>query len=196
MPNISLASLWLPILVSTVLVFVASSIIWMASPLHKHDYKDPGDKEAPLLEFLRQHAFEPGVYYVPWATHKEMKNPETGEKFKRGPWAMLNVFPGMPNMGRNLSLWFVHILIVTTLAAYIGANTLIAGAAYLKVFQIVGTAAILAHAGYALPLCIWHGQPWSQLPGRVIDGLIYGLLTAGVFGWLWPHAPALLPHLN
>jgi hypothetical protein len=33
---------------------------------------------------------------------------------------------------------------------------------------------------------IWKGEPWSMVIKEVIDGLIYGLLTAGVFGWLWP----------
>lgn len=196
MAYLSLASLWLPIVVSAAFVFVASSIIWMLTPLHKHDYKDPGEKEGRLLDFLRQEAFAPGLYYVPWANHKNMKEPAVQEKITRGPWALLNVMPGMPNMGKNLGLWFVHNLIVATLVAYIASHSLIAGANYMKVFQIVGTAAILAHAGYALPMCIWHGTPWSQLPGRLIDGLIYGLLTAGVFGWLWPSMPGAVPRLG
>lgn len=196
MVPVTLASLWLPILVSAVFVFIASSIIWMATPLHKHDYKNPGDKEGPLLELLRQEKFPPGVYYVPWANHGNMKDPATQAKLKAGPWAQLNVMPGMPNMGRNMGLWFAHLLIVGTLVAYIASHSLIEGALYLRVFRIVGTAAILAHAGYALPLSIWHGNPWSQLPGRVIDGLIYGLITAGVFGWLWPKAVVVLPHLG
>jgi len=33
---------------------------------------------------------------------------------------------------------------------------------------------------------IWRGQTWSMTIKEVIDGLVYGLLTAGTFGWLWP----------
>jgi len=33
---------------------------------------------------------------------------------------------------------------------------------------------------------IWYRQEWSTTGKYIIDGLIYSLLTAGVFGWLWP----------
>jgi hypothetical protein len=33
---------------------------------------------------------------------------------------------------------------------------------------------------------IWKAQPWSNTIKEVIDGLIYAMLTAGTFGWLWP----------
>jgi len=33
---------------------------------------------------------------------------------------------------------------------------------------------------------IWKGQPWSVTLKEIFDGLVYGLLTAGTFGWLWP----------
>jgi hypothetical protein len=185
---VSLAALWMPILLSAVLVFIASSILWMALPIHKHDYKNPGDKEGPLLDLLRTHRFAPGVYYVPWCHGKE-KEPATQEKLKSGPWAMLTVMPGGPNMGKMLGTWFLHLLIVAVFVAYIAAHAgLNPGVRYLSVFRIVGAAALLAHGGYALPMAIWHGMPWSQLPGRLFDSIIYALLTAGTFAWLWPHA--------
>lgn len=192
---VSLADLWLPILVGAAVLFIASSIIWMATPLHKHDYKNPGDKEESILSFLKSAALAPGVYYVPWCQGKE-KDPAVQEKMKAGPWAMVLVQPGPPNMGKMLGLWFVHLLIVTTIVAYVAANAGLApGERYLSVFRVVGATALLAHAGYALPLSIWHGLPFKQLTGKVIDGLIYALLTAGVFGWLWPSGPKGIPGL-
>lgn len=188
---VSLVDLWMPILLSAVLVFVASSIIWMATPLHKHDYKNPGDKEDTILGMLRSSSFEPGVYYVPWCQGQGKQDQATLEKMRAGPWAMLTVLPGPPNMGRMLGLWFLHLVIVGVFVAYVSSHALDAGAAYLSVFRIAGTSALLAYAGYALPLCIWHGQPWSQLPVRVFDGVVYALLTAGAFAWLWPAAAAL-----
>lgn len=184
---IELQELWLPILLSAVIVFVASSIIWMASPLHKHDYKNPGDKEGPLLDLLRNKAFEPGVYMVPWCHGKQDDSTAT-ERMKQGPWASLTVLPGMPNMGKMLSAWIAHLLIVGLFVAYLASHALPRGAEYLHVFRIAGTGALLAYAGYALPMCIWHGMPWPQLPGRLVDGVIYALLTAGTFAWLWPKA--------
>jgi hypothetical protein len=188
---IDLLDLWLPILLSAVLVFVASSIIWMASPLHKHDYKNLGEKEGPLLDMLRSASFAPGVYYVPWC-HGKPSDSAMADKLKRGPWAMLTVMTGAPHMGKMLGAWFTHLIIVGVFVAYLASHAGLApGAEYLHVFRVTGTSALLAYAGYAMPMCIWHGMPWSQLPGRVIDGVIYALLTAGTFAWLWPSAPAV-----
>jgi len=188
---VELLDLWLPILASAVIVFVASSIIWMATPLHKHDYKNPGDKEGTILDMLRSATLAPGVYYVP-RYDKSNKDPAVAAKVKAGPWAMLIVIPGPWNMGRMLGLWFLHLVIVAVFVAYISGHAgLASGAPYLSVFRVAGASALLAHAGYALPMAIWHGMPWSQFPGRLIDGLIYALLTGGTFGWLWPSAQTI-----
>lgn len=183
-----LLALWMPVVVSAVFVFIASSIIWMASPLHKHDYKNPGDKEAPLLAALRSAALAPGSYFLPWCAGKDRKNPEYLARVESGPWVLMHVMPSKPNMGKMLGLWFLNQLILAALVAYVAGNALDAGTAYLHVFRVVGTTALLAHAGGAMTMCIWQALPWSTLPGRVVDGVIYALLTGGVFGWLWPEA--------
>jgi hypothetical protein len=187
---VQVTDLWLPILVSAAIVFVASSIIWMATPIHKNDYKSPGDKEGPLLAWLRQSGLTPGVYFVPWCQGSQAKDPSTQQRMKEGPWALLTVQSGPPIMGKMLGLWFLHLLIVGFFVAYVASHAGLApGAKYLSVFRIVGATALIAHAGYALPMAIWHGMPWSQLPGRLFDGVVYCLLTAGTFAWLWPDAP-------
>jgi hypothetical protein len=33
---------------------------------------------------------------------------------------------------------------------------------------------------------IWFFRHWSTSLKNVFDGLIYALLTGGVYGWLWP----------
>lgn len=183
-----IVELWKPIALSAVIVHFASAIIWMASPLHKHDYKSPGDKEKTILDFLKAAALQPGVYYVPWCGHgKDRKDPAVMEKMKAGPWAMVTVMPGLPNMGKSMLLWIINLLLIGTCVAYIASHANLGAAPYLKVFQMVGATAFLAHAGNSLTMSIWMGQPWSQVPGRVADGLIYALLTAGTFAWLWPH---------
>ncbi|MDX2132739.1 MAG: hypothetical protein SFY69_11880 [Planctomycetota bacterium] len=182
---VAVGSLWLPILASAVGVFVASSLIWMATPLHKHDYKNPGDKEPRLLDALRDAALAPGVYFLPWCMGMADKGAMM-EKLKAGPWALVYVQGGPPSMGKNLGAWFAHLLIVGVFVAYVAGTGLAAGAPFLAVFRAVGAAALLAHAGYALPMAIWHGMPWSQVPGRLIDGVIYALVTGGIFAWLWP----------
>jgi hypothetical protein len=189
MDPVSIASLWMPILVSAVIVFVASAVIWMATPLHKHDYKNPGDKEDAIIGLIKSAGLAPGVYFVPWCQGKE-KDAAAMEKMKNGPWANITVMPGAPNMGKMLGAWFAHLVIVGFFVAYIAGHTVAAGSEYLAVFRVVGATSLLAYAGYTLPMAIWHGMPWSQVPGRIIDGVIYALLTAGSFAWLWPKAAA------
>lgn len=180
-----LLQLWLPIAVSAAAVFVMSSIIWMASPLHKHDYKDPGDKEETILSMVRGGGFEPGVYFVPWCKGK--KDPAAAEKMKAGPWVLMIVM-SQPSFGKSLGMWFFNSLLISLFAGYIGSVTLSHGLGFSEVFQVLGTAALLGYAGYAIPMSTWHGLPWRQLPGRLVDGVIYAAITGAVFAWLWPKA--------
>jgi len=186
---VSIAALWLPILLSAVIVFVASSIIHMALPIHKSDYrKIPEEDKA--LDGLRAAGVTPGRSYImPFCDHKNMKSPEVVEKFKRGPVGLLTIRPsGPPSMGSSLVQWFVYCIVVSIFAAYLTSRTRTPGTEYLEVFRVAGT---VAFTGYSLALIqnsIWKGETWGVTFKHVIDGLIYGLLTAGTFGWLWPKA--------
>jgi hypothetical protein len=51
---------------------------------------------------------------------------------------------------------------------------------------VAGTAGFLAYGLGNLSNGIWMGQTWGVTIKEVFDGLIFGLLTAGTFGWLWP----------
>lgn len=33
---------------------------------------------------------------------------------------------------------------------------------------------------------IWYKRKWSSTLKSMADGLVYALVTAGTFGWLWP----------
>jgi hypothetical protein len=119
---------------------------------------------------------------------KEMGTPAMMEKFKRGPVGMLTALPaGPPTMPKHLTQWFVFCLVVGLFAAYVASRTLGPGAPYLSVFRIAGTVAFLGYAGAEATNAIWRGQPWGTTLRNYLDGLVYGLLTAGVFGWLWPN---------
>ncbi len=190
-----LLSLWLPIVLSTVAVFVASSIIWMALPIHKKDFLSAGEKEADVLSALKSAAFPAGAYWVPWCQGPDPKDPVLAEKMKNGPWAIVTVMAGPPKMGSMLGLWLFNLLLTSLFVGYVASAALPQGADYLKVFQVVGATAFLAYAGNSLTLSIWQGMPWSQLPGRLFDGVVYALLTAGIFGWLWPRPEVALPGL-
>jgi hypothetical protein len=83
-------------------------------------------------------------------------------------------------------MWFLFTLVVSLVAGYLASRTLAPGSEYLDVFRVTGT---VAFAGYVLALwehAIWFGRSWVATAKFSFDGLIYALLTAGVFGWLWP----------
>ena len=182
-----LLSLLIPIVVSAVFVFIASSIIHMATPFHKNDLKK-FPNEDDVTNAMRGLGLRPGDYAMPKAdSMKEMSSPEFIAKMKAGPVAFITVRPaGEVSMTGNLVQWFLYSIVVSIFAAYVAGISLAPGAEYLKVFQIVGA---VAFTGYALALpqsSIWWSKSWGATIRSMIDGLIYGLLTAGVFGWLWP----------
>ena len=183
---VSLSALWLPIVLSGVIIFVASSIMHMVLPYHRSDYKQLPDEEK-LLTALRPSNPKHGLYVFPYATHETMKSPEMMEKYKQGPVGLVTIIPsGAPRMGKFLTQWFVYCLVVSFFVAYLTGLTVAAGTPYLAVFRVAGTAAFFAYGLGHLSDGIWKGQLWGNTIKEVIDGLIYALLTAGAFGWLWP----------
>ncbi len=183
---VPLTALWLPILLAAVIVFVASSIMHMVLPYHRSDYRQLPEEDK-ILAALRAAGLQRGLYMFPFCTHKEMKSPALTEKYKQGPVGMMAVFPsGRPAMPKFLAMWFVYCLVIGIFVAYLTGRTVMAGAPYPVVFRVAGTAGFLAYGLGHLSNGIWKGQPWGMTIKEVIDGLVYGLLTAGTFGWLWP----------
>ena len=184
---VPLTSLVMPILVSAVIVFVVSSVIHMALPYHRSDYRKlPNEGEA--LEALRRMNIPPGDYLVPHPGGPEgMRKPEFVENMTKGPIVVMTVAPGgAPAMGGLLSQWFAYSIVVSVFAGYLASRFLPPGAHYLQVFRLVGTSAFM---GYALALAqhsIWYKRSWSTTLKSTFDGLVYALMTAGTFGWLWP----------
>ena len=180
-------ALWLPILLSAVIVFVASSIIHMALPVHKNDYRKLPDEER-VLDTMRSTGVTPGrEYRFPYCAQKEMKTPETIEKFKRGPVGLLVIMPnGAINMGKFLGQWFLYCVVVSIFAAYLTGRTRLPGTEYLEVFRVAGTTAFIGYSLAQAQNSIWRGVTWSVTLKHMLDGLIFGLLTGGTFGWLWP----------
>lgn len=183
---VSITALWLPILLSAIIVFVASSIMHMLLPYHRSDYRQLPDEEK-VLTALRGAGLTRGLYVFPFCTHQNMKSPAVLEKYNQGPVGMMTVMPnGPPVMPKFLGLWFAYCLIIGLFVAYLTGHTVAPGAQYLAVFRVAGTAAFLAYGVGQLSNGIWKGQTWSMTLKEVFDGLVFGLLTAGTFGWLWP----------
>jgi hypothetical protein len=181
-----LATLWLPIVLSAVIVFVASSIMHMVLPYHKSNYRQIPEEDKALAG-LRPLGLKPGLYFFPYSEHKEMKSPAVVEKFKQGPVGFMTILPnGQPAMAKFLVEWFVYCLVIGFFTAYLAFHTLPIGTKYPAVFRVVGTAAFLAYGLGTLSNGIWKCQPWKMTILESFDGLVYALLTAGTFGWLWP----------
>jgi hypothetical protein len=180
-----LTALWLPILVAALGVFIASSIIHMATSWHHNDFQTVPDQDR-VMDALRSF-LGPGDYVVPRpASRKDEASPEFAALLKRGPIVAMTVLPGHVVIAKNLVLWFLFCLVVALCAAYIAGEALPPGAALKKVFQFAGATAFI---GFALGLwqqTIWYNRSWVTTLKSTIDGLIYGVVTAGVFAWLWP----------
>jgi hypothetical protein len=183
---VPLTALWLPIVLSAVIVFIASSIMHMVLPHHKSDYRKVPDEDK-VRATLRSASLSRGLYMIPFCTPKEMKSPEMAAQYKEGPVAMITVFPnGTPVLPKFLGMWFVYCLIISFFVAYLTGRTVPPESAYPAVFRVAGTAAFLTYGLGPLANGIWKGQPWGVVIKEVIDGLLYALLTGGTFGWLWP----------
>jgi len=184
---VPIMSLWLPILLSAVAVFILSSIIHMALGYHANDYKElPSEKD--ILDDLRKYNIPEGDYHFPRPKNmKDMNSQEFLEKLKKGPVGLLTIKERKDvSMTKELVLWFVYSIIVGIFAAYITGRALQPGAEYIAVFRFAGASAF---AGYSLALLqnsIWFNKNWSATFKSMFDGLIYALFTAGIFGWLWP----------
>jgi len=184
---IPLTALWLPIVISAVIVFFASALLHMVLPIHRKDYKQLPDEDK-IRDAIRAANVPPGNYYYPHAKDlKETQTPEMMEKFKEGPVGMLTAMPaGPPTMGKTLGVWFVFCIVVSIFVAYLTTRTLAAGTSYLAVFRIAATVAFMGYGLAEVTNSIWKGQAWGNTWRAMADGFIYGLLTGGVFGWLWP----------
>jgi len=184
---VQVTSLWLPILVSAAVVFVASSVIHMLLGYHRADYGLlPGEDDVQAA--LRKFNLPTGDFELPHPqSPKDASSQAFREKLDKGPVVIMTVMAnGGPSMARTLALWFLYCVVVGLVVAYLAGLALPAGAAYRPVFRFVSTAAF---AGYALGLwqmSIWYNRSWATTIRTSVDGLVYALLTAGTFGWLWP----------
>jgi len=182
-----MTSLTAAIVVAAILVWVASALIWTVLPWHKKDYARLPDEDSALAS-LRTQELEPGQYHFPHqASPGDLKNPELRQKLETGPAGFMTVLPrGVHGMGKSMVFSGVFYIFVSAAVAYVASRTVSAGAEYLTVFRVTGTVAWLAYGMAIVPEAIWFGRPWSSVFKGIGDAFIYGLLTAGAFGWLWP----------
>ena len=184
---VPVASLWLPILLSAVAVFVVSSILHMVLPYHRKDYRQVAN-EAEVMAALRRGGVTPGLYHLPWAASpKEMSTPEMVARMKEGPVGIVALMPNGPaNMGKFLGLWFGYCVLVGIFVGYLLACTLAAGTEAMHVFRVASSAAFLSFGLANYVDSVWKAYPWGITLKHMVDGLIYSLAAGAVFAWLWP----------
>jgi hypothetical protein len=184
---ISLEQLWIPILLSAVLVFVASSLIHMVFKWHNSDYRKLANEDE-VRAAIRSASPAPGQYIIPYCTDpKDMQKAEVQQKFKEGPVGFLTLrAPCAPSMGKPLTRWFLLNLIIAVVAGYLASKTVPVGASFLAVCRVVSLVAFLAYACGSLQNAIWMGKPRNSAAKEVLDAFIYGLVSALAFAWLWP----------
>jgi hypothetical protein len=184
---VSLTQLILAIVGSAVAVFVASSLIHMVFKWHNKDIRGFANEEA-VRAAIRASNAQPGQYVVPYcADMKDMAKPEVQQKYIEGPIGFMMVMPNAkPTMGPMLGKWFVLSLLVAAVAGYLASRTVPAGASFLAVARVVSLVTFMAYATGSVSYSIWFGKPWASTFKDLLDAFIYGLVTACVFGWLWP----------
>ena len=184
---VSVTALWLPILVGAVFVFIVSSIIHTVLKYHDSDFGGvPNEDE--LRASMGALNIPPGDYIVPHCGDSKDRNSDAFKaKVKEGPVVFMTVHGDDPfNMGASLIQWFLYCILVGVFAAYVTGLALGPGADYMAVFRISGT---VAFAGYGLALMqssIWMKKNWTATGKSMLDAFVYGLVTAGALGWLWP----------
>ncbi len=178
----TITSLWLPILLSAAAVWITSALVWMVLPWHKSDWLKTADEDG-LRSALK--GATPGNYMLPFCVDpNDLKDEAVQQKFIEGPLAFITVVPnGLPRMGPKLAMTFVYYLVVGIITAYFVSRTVSDGA-YLEVFRVAGATAFVAYGIAYVQDSIWFGRPWSLTSKSLLDALIYGLLTGGIFGWL------------
>ncbi|MHA7813545.1 MAG: hypothetical protein ACX94C_09150 [Phycisphaerales bacterium] len=191
--EVALTELWLPIIVATVCVFVASSIIWMALPHHKKDIRFMPNEEE-FTSAISKMDIEPGLYMFPNCQDaKDMKSDAFKAKWKAGPWGVITLQPSQPNFPLNLTKTFLSYLVITVLVAYIAAASTSRGADALAVFQVAGAAGILGHCMGGLANDFFLGKPTRFVITGLIDGVVFALITAGIIALMWPGAGGDVP---
>lgn len=202
-----LTHLWLPILLSGVGVWFASAIAWMAIGHHKKD-RDPIANEQEFMDTITRMNIKPGNYGFPdFCQHDKLPRKERMDALKllydKHPQGLLRVWTPS-NMGANMLFTFLFYLVTSTVIAYLGWAALPhgspsatpqgggavtvpgGGTTFWKVFQVLGTAGVLAYCFASFPNDLWFQKKRRAMAMDWLDGIVFGLITGAVFAWFWP----------
>ena len=185
--SISLLQLWLPIIIGTFLAWIASGLIHVFLKYHNSDYQQLTNEDE-VMNAVRNGSPALGIHTFPYSIDmNDMKDEAVQARFKKGPVGLLTMLPnGLPNMGKLMLQQISFFLVGCILIAYCATLALGPGAQYMSVFRFVAVVGFLTFGWGIIPFSIWFGHLWSMTARYLADALIYGLVVAGSFAWLWP----------
>ncbi|MFN7966478.1 MAG: hypothetical protein U0V87_12400 [Acidobacteriota bacterium] len=180
-------TLWLPVIVSAVVVFFISFVLHMVLKYHKADYQQlPG--EDAIREAIGKVKPAPGLYVTPYCDdHKKMAEPAFQEKSIKGPVAMVVVGPnGPPKMGKQLVQWFFVALFISFLSSYVVRHSGFETPSPRNAMRIVTAVAFGCYGVSHLIDSVWMMRPWGNTVRAIFDAAIYSAATGATFYFLWP----------
>lgn len=184
----ALLPLWLPILLSAVVVFVISSLVHMVFKWHAGDYTSLPNEDA-VRAAIRAGNPAPGRYVMPHCKEmKDMASEAMQQKYREGPVGHFTLGPtGVPNMGKYLTLWFLWSVVVAVVAAYLTSRLIIWDHSQARAAaKLVGAVTFIAHGFGTVQESIWSMRPWGSSVKYLLDAVLYGIGSGLVFFWLWP----------
>ncbi len=95
-------------------------------------------------------------------------------------------------MGKLMFQQIGYFLVGCVLIGYCAVPVLATGTEYMTVFRFVSTVGFVASGWAVIPLSNWFGHLWFMTAKYLLNALIYALVIAGAFAWLWP-AGGLIP---
>lgn len=178
-----LASLWLPIILAGVALFVVSFLAWMVLGLHKQDWLKIA-QEDDFMRAVAECGLERGTSYMfpMCGSREEMKSEAFQRKMQAGPRGIVTVF-AHNSMGQNLALTFVYYLVASFCLAYLATIGLSAGAAFMTVFRFFATAGLLVFLAALVPQAIWFKM---RIVGHVVESVADAIVVGLIFAALWP----------
>lgn len=182
-----LAGLWIPIAVSAFAVLGTSCVV-RALCTHGLRIEKTLPEEELTIEQLQKSGTGPGLYVFPGLQSSSSVTAEEDrlQRIESGPWGTINIRGRQPNIRRTLLQSLTFCLVTSVFIAYLGTLALDPGDGFLRVFQVTGTAGILAYAFGGVPNAIWFGLDSRSTMIDVAGGIVYGLITGIAFGILWP----------
>lgn len=175
--------LWLPILASGLTTHVLSTIAWVVLPHHKPDWQKLPDEDK-LHETITR-SVPPGQYIFPFARDGETAKSESFQKKSEQGTGTLVIWNNPPNMAKAILQTLTAFMVIAFVIGYLASLALQPGAEFMKVFQFVTSAGLLAYVSAHFPFVFWFRRKMAM---EIVDGVVFAIATGLVFASLWPAA--------